>query len=101
MKSQKHIREQHWTFKYYETMIAIGAVFLVIAIYIYNYHYVTSDDGLVGLLAACALFLGVVLLGQGIRAWRTVKEYQDQFVKLKSKKGMDVTIRKRRQKWSR
>jgi hypothetical protein len=89
-----------WTAKYYEWFLLAGAFFTGLSIFVYNYFYIVSSDDLAGLIAACCLFLGCVVLGEGLRAWKEVKGYMGQFVHMTSRKGMDVTIRKRgKQKW--
>lgn len=90
----------HWTVKYYEYFLGVGIFFTILSVFIYNYKYIVSHDAIIGLIASCSLFLGIVLLGQGLRALKEIRKYKDQFVNIKNRKGLDVTMRKRKPKWS-
>jgi H+/Cl- antiporter ClcA len=85
----------HWSVKRYPFFLLGGIVFSAVAIFIYNYKYLLSEDDLLGLIAACSLFIGGTLVGQGIRGWNEMTEFKDQFFHVSGRGGMDMTVRKR------
>ncbi len=87
--------------EYYKGIVLFGAVMAALAVWLYEYHYTVRGDGLIGVLAAGSLFFGTLLIGQGIRGWRDGEEWRTRYIKMKSKKGAELTIKKRKKKWSR
>jgi len=86
--------------EYYQGIILFGAVMVAISLWLYSFHYIASGDDVVGFIAACALFFGTLLIGQGIRGWRDGMDFRHRFIKMKSKHGAELEIkRKKKRKW--
>jgi hypothetical protein len=83
--------------KYHGTILA-GVVLSAVAVWLYEYFYSLSGDDLIGLLSAACLFLGILVLGYGIRGWRDGDEWRHRYVKMRSKQGAEVMIKKRKKK---
>jgi hypothetical protein len=88
------------SYEHYKEFVLLAIVMLAIVVWLYEYHYSQTSDDLVGLFAALLLFLGTLLLGQGIRGWRDGEDYRHRYIKMKSRHGADVRIRKKKKrKW--
>ncbi|HII71624.1 TPA: hypothetical protein HA265_02605 [Candidatus Woesearchaeota archaeon] len=79
----------------FREIIATGLVFATISVYLYQRHYRYSGDDVTGLIAASALFLSIIMIGQAIRGWRDVAQWQGRFVTMRTKKGDHLSIKKR------
>lgn len=90
--------DYHWSIKYYEYFFIGGVIFIAIAMFLYNYFYIISSDGLLGFVTASSLFIGLIMGGQGIRSFKEIQKYKDQYVHMGSSRGMDVTIKKRKRR---
>ena len=101
MKNNRYTKFAEVMIHYYEGVVLFGVLMVAVAIWLYEYYYTTTGDDLIGLASAAALFFGTMLLGQGIRGWRDGEEYRHRFIKMKSRMGAEVTIRKRRKGWFR
>ena len=99
MKEQSTFAEV--VIQYYEGIVLFGIVMVALAVWLFEYHFVSSGDELVGLIAACAMFFGTLLLGQGIRGWRDGEELRHRYIKMTSKAGAELSIRKRKKEWFR
>ena len=86
---------------YYEGIVLFGIVMVALGVWLFEYHYRVSSDDLVGLISACAFFFGTLMIGQGIRGWRDGEEFRHRFVKMKSRGGAEIAIKKRKRKWFR
>ena len=96
---KKHIERIDDLFiHYYEGILLFGVIMTAISIWIYEYHYTESGDGLVGIISAGLLFFGTLVIGQGIRGWRDGEEYRNKYIELRSKTGADLVIEKRRRR---
>jgi hypothetical protein len=84
--------------EYYQGIMLFGIVMIAIGIWLYEYHYAVTSDDLVGVLAACSLFFGILILGQGIRGWRDGEEFRNRYVKMKSRRGAELEIRKKKKR---
>ena len=84
--------------EYYKGVVLFGVVCVAFASWLYIYHYAPFGDDILGVLAACSLFLGTILIGQGIRGWRDGDDYRNRYVKMHSKGGAEIMIRKRKKK---
>ena len=87
--------------QYYEGIVLFGIIMIALAMWLYKYHYTNTGDDLVGLISACSMFFGILLLGQGIRGWKDSEEFRNKYIKMKSKGGADIAIKKRKRKWFR
>lgn len=82
----------------YKEIILAGALFALASAYLYKFHYIVNNDDITGLIAASMLFLSIILIGQAVRGWRDVKQWRSQFVKMRTKKGIELEIKKRKKK---
>ncbi|MBU2561500.1 MAG: hypothetical protein KKD17_04325 [Nanoarchaeota archaeon] len=101
MEKKKQTTFDEIFIEYYQGIVLFGIVMVAMAVWLYEYHYTTTGDGLVGVLAACSLFFGTLLLGQGIRGWRDGEEFRDRYIKMRSRSGEELLIRKRKKRWFR
>lgn len=87
--------------QYYQGIMLFGIAMIVIAIWLYEHYYVPTSDDLMGLIVACAFFFGTLLIGQGIRGWRDGEEFRHLYIKMKSRHGAELKIKKKKKvkKW--
>jgi hypothetical protein len=89
-----------WIIEYYRGILAIGLVMIAAAIWMYEYLFSNTGDGLMGIICSGLLFFGTVLIGQGIRGWRDGDEYRNRFIKVRGRTfEHEVTITKKRKKY--
>jgi len=79
----------------YFGVIGVGGVFVVVSGLLYRNYYAFSHDDVLGLIVASCLFLGTVLIGQGIRGWRDAKQWSARFLTMRTRSGVDLRIKKR------
>ena len=84
--------------EYYQGIIIFGLVMVALAVWIYEFHYSVTSDDVIGLIAACALFFGTILIGQGIRGWRDGEDFRSSYISMKSRSGAQLHIRKKKRK---
>ena len=82
----------------YKEIAGVGLLFAINSVLLYKYLYVSSNDDVVGLIAASSLFFSIILIGQSVRGWRDVSQWRSQFVKMRTKKGISLDIKKRQKK---
>ena len=100
MKKPKQTTFDELVKEYYQGIVLFGVLMSAAAALLYEYHYSVTSDDLIGLVAACALFFGIVLIGQGIRGWRESEHFHSSFVYMKSREGKALSIKKKRKrKW--
>ncbi|MBW2972093.1 hypothetical protein KY359_03580 [Candidatus Woesearchaeota archaeon] len=99
MKENKTFKEV--LFERYRGTLVTGVILVAVSVWLYEYHYTQTGDGLVGMFASCSLFFGTLILGTGIRAWRDGDDYRNRYIFMKSRGGADVAIRKRKKGWFR
>ncbi len=80
--------------RYFE-VIGLGGLLVVISGLLYRNYYAFSHDDILGLIVASFLFLGAVLIGQGIRGWRDAKQWSARFLTMRTRSGVDLRIKKR------
>ncbi len=85
---------------YYEGIVLFGAVLIAVAVWLYKYHYAVGGDELTGIFAAALLFFGTLIAGQGLRGWRDGEDFRHRYVHMKSRSGAELSIKKRKRKWS-
>jgi hypothetical protein len=87
--------------QYYQGIMLFGVVMVAIAVWLYEYYYTTTGDDLIGIITACALFFGTLLLGQGIRGWRDGEDIRNRFINVRRRDAGEVVIEKKRRriKW--
>ncbi|NQU78765.1 hypothetical protein HQ545_03260 [Candidatus Woesearchaeota archaeon] len=87
--------------EYYKGVLLFGVIMSAIALWVYEYQYIPQGNDILGIISACCLFFGILLIGLGIRGWRDGEEHRHRYIKMKSRKGANLTIKKRKKKWSR
>ncbi len=84
----------------YKEIMAVGTLFCLLAAALYRYQYYPEGDEVMGLIIASAWFLGIILTGQGIRGWRDAAQWSARFVRMKTRNGATISIKKRvKKKW--
>lgn len=84
--------------QYYQGIILFGIVMVALCVWLYEYHYTTTGDDLLGIIAACSLFFGTMLIGQGIRGWRDGDDIRNRFINVRRRDAGEVVIEKKRNK---
>jgi hypothetical protein len=84
--------------EYYKGIVLFGIVFVAMAIWLYEYHYTADGDEILGILSACSLFFGTILIGQGIRGWRDGDDWRNRYTSIKSRGGAEFLIKNRKKK---
>ena len=82
----------------YKEILGVGVLFAINAALLYRYLYANTNDDIVGLIAASSLFFSIILIGQSIRGWRDVSQWRSQFIKTRTRKGLELDIKKRKKK---
>jgi len=96
----KHTTFDQVIIEYYHGIVTFGVLLVALAIWLYEYHYTTTGDEMMGLIAAGSLFLGTILTGQGIRGWRDGEEFRNRFIKVRGRTfENEVTITKKKKKY--
>jgi hypothetical protein len=91
-------RFQQFLYEKCQGLVLLGLLLCAIVIWLYEYHYTVTGDDMLGVVAAGALFLGILVLGHGIRGWRDGEEWRNRYVLMKSKTGAEVKIKKRKKR---
>ncbi len=81
--------------EYFKGVIIFGVVLIFLSMWLYNYHYLPFKDAVLGLVSAASLFLGTIVLGEGIRLFKDSEHFNSLYVRVKNKKGVDIHIKKR------
>ncbi len=86
--------------EHYTEILIAGVIMIALTVWLYEYNYAVTSDDLVGIVAACTMFFGTMLLGAGIRGWRDGEDYRNRYTKIRTRGGAELTIKKRnKRKW--